>query len=54
LLKTLVEKYLGKVLKTKRMMCTEIVPTTESACVINMMKLYDSLAPKIRKGEDDG
>jgi hypothetical protein len=54
LLKALVEKYLGKVLKTKRVMCTEIVPTTDSSCVFNMMKLYDALQDNIRKGEDEG
>lgn len=37
------EKYLPRVLKQKRSMCTELAPSSESGCVINMCQLFDAL-----------
>lgn len=53
LLKSLVDKYLYKVLKHKSTVCTELVKTSESACIINMCNLYDALSSKITKGEEE-
>lgn len=48
-----VDKYLLKVLKVKRQQCSELVKTSESACVINMCRLFDALSKNINKSPED-
>ena len=52
-MKELVEKYLNKVLKVKKMHCSELVKASETACVINMTILFDALAGKLKKADDE-
>ena len=49
ILKELVEKYMSKVLKVKKLYCTELAKTSETACVINMCKLFDALCSNLKK-----
>ena len=52
ILKELVEKYMSKVLKVKKLYCTELAKTSETACVINMCKLFDALCSNLKKEAD--
>lgn len=49
----LFEKYVPKVLKVKKTQCKELVPTSETACVINLCKLFDSLCKNLKKADDE-
>ena len=40
-------------MKTKATVCKELVPTSESACIINFCKLYDSIWGSTTKAADD-
>jgi dynein heavy chain len=51
-LNMLVDKYVPKVLKVKKTQCKELVKTSESACVINLCKLYDALCSNLKQQED--
>lgn len=39
----MVVKYIPKVLKTKQTTCKELIKTSESSCIQNFTKLYDSV-----------
>ena len=52
-MKELVEKYMSKVLKVKKLYCTELAKTSETACVINLCKLFDALCANLKKAEDE-
>ena len=52
-MKELVEKYMNKVLKVKKLHCSELVKSSETACVINMTLLFDALAGKLKKADDE-
>lgn len=49
----LVNKYIPKVLKVKKVHCTEIVKTSDSSCVISLCKLYDALCSNLTRGPED-
>ena len=49
----LFEKYVPKVLKVKKTQCKELVPTSETACVINLCKLFDALCKNLKKADDE-
>lgn len=53
MLKEFVDKYLEKVLKVKRTSCTELAKTSESQCVFNLCKLFDSFADKMNRLEEN-
>lgn len=40
-------------MKTKQTCCKELVPTSDSACVANFCKLYDSIWGSTKKGPDE-
>jgi len=50
---SLFEKYVPKVLKVKKTSCKELTETSETACVINLCKLYDGLCKNLKKSDDD-
>lgn len=52
-LKEWTNKYLVKVLNIKRVYCTEMVTTSEIACVRNFCNLYDNLATGFKQGEEE-
>jgi dynein heavy chain len=54
LLEELIGKYLNKILQVKKVQCRELVPSSETACVRNLCKLFDSQFPNFPKipGED--
>jgi len=51
-LNMLVDKYIHKVLKVKKTQCKELVKSSESACVINLCKLFDALCSNLKQAED--
>ena len=53
LLKVLVAKYIPKVLKVKKTQCTELVTTSETACVINLCRLFDAECRTLEQAEDE-
>jgi dynein heavy chain len=52
-LKDMIEKYMAPVLKVKKLKCSELVKSSETACVINMCHLFDALCLNLRKAEDE-
>ena len=40
-------------MKCKQTVCKELVPTSDSACVCNFTKLYDSIWGVMKKGPDE-
>jgi len=50
---SLSEKYVPKVLKVKKTSCKELTETSETACVINLCKLYDGLCKNLKKADDE-
>lgn len=52
-LEELINKYVPKVLKVKKTQCTELVTTSESACVLNLCKLFDALCKNLKKSDDE-
>jgi dynein heavy chain len=53
LLEELFEKYVSKVLSIRRTQCTELIPTSEFSCVINLCRLFDSLMKNVKQNEDE-
>lgn len=49
----LFDKYVPKVLKVKKTQCKELVQTSETACVINLCKLFDALCKNLKKSDDE-
>jgi dynein heavy chain len=52
-LKEWVSKYFTKLINIKRTACSEMVKTSEIACVKSFCNLYDALVTGIKKGEEE-
>ena len=50
-LQDIVQRYLEKVLTAKRIICKELVKSSEAACVRNLTTLFDALSGEYKQGE---
>jgi dynein heavy chain len=48
-----VSKYINRVLEVKRLQCTELVKTSNSACIVAMTKLFDALCSNLKRGPEE-
>ena len=48
-----VAKYINRVLEVKRFQCTELVKSSNSACIVAMTRLFDSLAHMMQRGAEE-
>lgn len=48
-----VNKYIARVLEVKRVQCTELVKTSNSACIIAMTRLFDALCHNLSRGPEE-
>lgn len=48
-----VSKYISRVLDVKRLQCTEIVKTSNSATIVSMTKLFDALCMNLQRGAEE-
>lgn len=48
-----VSKYINRVFEVKRVQCTELVKTSNSACIIAMTKLFDALCYNLSRGPEE-
>lgn len=48
-----VSKYFNRVLEVKRLRCTEIVKTSNSATIVAMTKLFDALCHNLQRGSEE-
>lgn len=53
LLTEYVSKYINRVLEVKRVQCSELVKTSNSACIVAMTNLYDALCANLKRGPEE-
>jgi len=49
----MISKYVVKVLTVKRTYCTELVKTSETACIRSLTNLFDALVTNFKQGEEE-
>ena len=52
-LSEMISKYVVKVLTVKRTYCTELVKTSETACIRSLTNLFDALVTNFKQGEEE-
>jgi dynein heavy chain len=52
-LNEMIFKYLVKVLTVKKTYCSELVKTSETACIRSLCNLFDALAAGLKQGEEE-